>query len=53
LRTTTDSRRVQKEELLKAEWIVLIGEALVATGSVIVVIGLIRAFKMLIDERDV
>lgn len=49
--TGADIRAINKQELLKSEWIVLVGEALVAAGSVVVVIGLIRAFHQLMAEE--
>jgi hypothetical protein len=48
--TRENGRRLKRNEILKAEWIALVGESLVAVGSVIVVIGLIRAFAILSKE---
>ena len=47
-----NSRRIQRQELLRTEWIVLVGEALVAIGSVVVVVGLIGAFKLLLRDDE-
>jgi hypothetical protein len=45
-----DSPELDREELIWTEWIVLVGELLVAAGSVIVVIGLLKAFKIITKE---
>jgi len=47
-----NSRRIQRQELLRTEWIVLVGEALVAMGSLVVVVGLIGAFKLLLRDAE-
>lgn len=48
--TRKSTRAIDRAEILKSEWTVLVGEGLVAIGSIVVVIGLIRAFQALVKE---
>lgn len=51
--TQKNTRAIDRAEVLKSEWTVLVGESLVAVGSIVVVIGLIRAFRALLnDDRE-
>ncbi len=43
--------RNQRSELIRTEWIVLVGESIVAIGSVIVVVGLIKAFQLMTRDE--
>jgi hypothetical protein len=45
--SNNSSSERDREELIRTELVVLVGEFLVAAGSIIVVIGLLRAFKMI------
>lgn len=45
-------RRIDRRELLRAEWVVMVGEALVAAGSVVVVIGLVKAFRLMLKDSE-
>ncbi|MCF8564597.1 hypothetical protein LLE49_07540 [Alicyclobacillus tolerans] len=51
--TRKNAMRMDRTEILQSEWTVLIGESLVAIGSVVVVIGLIRAFHVLLKDHRV
>lgn len=48
--TRKSTRAIERAEILKSEWTVLVGEGLVAIGSIVVVVGLIRALKALLKD---
>lgn len=49
--TRKDTRAIDRKELLDSEWTIIVGESIVAIGSVVVVFGLIRAFRMFLKEN--
>lgn len=49
--TRMNTRAIDRAEIIKSEWTVLVGEFAVAIGSIIVVVGLIRAFRVLLKDN--
>lgn len=47
------NRAIDRAEIIKSEWTVLVGESAVAIGSIIVVLGLIRAFRAIVREHRI